>query len=961
MNNIPSGNVTFLFTDIEGSTKLAQKNSLSYVPALDKHDKILTEVIQSNKGFVFKTVGDAFCCAFENSDDALKAALDAQIELSSQEWKDAKIRVRMGIHSGKAEWSGSDYMGYLTLARSSRVMSAAHGNQILISNDVYENIKDNLDNYSERNISFRDFGERRLKDLIQPMRIFQIVSEKLQNEFPPIKTLDARPNNIPVQLTSFIGRDIEIPEIKSSLEKSRLVTLLGPGGTGKTRLSIQVGADLIDDFPNGVFLIELAPVSDPGWVPETILNSLKIKEEQGKSTTETLTGFLQDKEMLLLIDNCEHLINECANLCELLLQKCEKLKIFSTSREALNCPGEQIYRVPALSYPDPAMQETAETLSQYASVRLFIERALSVNPEFRVNNNNAPALAEICSRLDGIPLAIELAAARTKAMSVEKINERLDNSFRLLSGGVRTALPRQQTLKALIDWSYDLLSENERLLLVRLSVFNGSWSLEAAERICSDGNISEMEILDLMSQLVEKSVIMYDDINERYKMLETIRQYGNDKLEASGESDYLIQNHFRYFKEFALHNLKDITGNTQIETLKLIETDINNIYKALSEFENLQDNEEGVRLAVALDTFWDIKGDYSSMAKWNEISFKYIDQIPDGLKADILYTAGMINKNGGKYKVAESLHEECLMLRLAMKDRSKISNSLWAIGEIESIKGNFMKARAYYEKCLEIRKEINKKTGITSVINSLSNISLYLKEYEKARSLMLENLDLLRENNEKRPIALTLYNLAIVEHNLAGSQPGDYTKANEYLEESLLIFRQLGNNMNIAYCYILYGLIEVNLKNLEKARTLMNDGLSLMRKANYKFGIGNALFNLGNIELKLGNLEKAKSLIEECLMIKIEFHDKRTIAGCFSKLSQIAELLSEHKKSLLLFCSSKRLNEDLGITETEESILENEEIYSRLISKLGDDEFSNLVGIGRSLTMDQAVEIALSK
>ena len=961
MNNIPSGNVTFLFTDIEGSTKLAQKNTELYIPALDKHNKILSEVVQSNKGFVFKTVGDAFCCAFENSNDAVKAALDAQIELSSQDWKDAEVKVRMGIHSGKAEWSGSDYMGYLTLARSSRIMSAAFGKQILISNDVFENIKDNLSYYSEEKTSFRDFGERRLKDLIAPMRIFQVVSDKLQTEFPPIKTLDVRPNNIPVQLTSFIGRDIEIPEIKSSLEKSRLVTLLGPGGTGKTRLSIQVGADLIDDFPNGVFLIELAPVSDPGWIPETILNSLKIKEEKGKSTTETLTDFLKDKEMLLLIDNCEHLIDECAKLCELLLMKCQKLKIISTSREALNCPGEQIYRVPALAYPDPAMQETAETLSQYASVRLFIERALSVNPEFRVNNNSAPALAEICSRLDGIPLAIELAAARTKVMSVEKINERLDNSFKLLTGGIRTALPRQQTLKALIDWSYDLLSENEKLLLVRLSVFNGNWSLEAAEEICSDGKISDTEILDLMSQLVEKSVIIYDDISERYKMLETIRQYGKEKLEVSGESEDLIKRHFRFFKEFAMNNLKDITGKNQIESLRLIETDINNIYKALSEFENLHDKEEGVRLAVALDTFWDIKGDFSSMAKWNEISFKYIDQIPDGLKADILYTAGMINKNSGKYKIAESLHEECLMLRLAIKDRSKISNSLWAIGEIESIKGNFMKARAYYEKCLEIRKEINKKTGITSVINSLSNISLYLNEYENARSLMLENLDLLRENNEKRPIALTLYNLAIVEHHLAGNQPSDYIKANEYLEESLLIFRQLGNNMNIAYCYILYGLIEVNLKNLEKARTLMNDGLSLMRKANYKYGVGNALFNLGNIELKLGNLEKAKSFIEECLMIKIEFHDKRTVAACFSKLSQIAELLSDYKKSLLLFCSSLKINEDLGTIETEESILERKEIYSRLNSKLSDDEFSILMEKGRSLTMDQAVEIALSE
>lgn len=289
MDKKPEGNVIFLFTDIEGSTKLAQKDTDNYTLALEKHNEILSEIIQSNNGFVFKTVGDAFCCAFGNASDAIKAAVESQIMLASEDWREMVIKVRMGIHSGKAEWSGSDYMGYLTLARTSRLMSTAHGNQILVSNDVYESIKDDSHYINDVKISFRDFGERRLKDLITPMKIFQIVSEKLQTEFPPIKTLDARPNNIPVQLTSFIGREIEIPEIKVLLGRSRLITLLGPGGTGKTRLSIQVGADLIDDFPDGVFLVELAPVADPSWIPEAVMNSLKIKEEKGKSIRETLT------------------------------------------------------------------------------------------------------------------------------------------------------------------------------------------------------------------------------------------------------------------------------------------------------------------------------------------------------------------------------------------------------------------------------------------------------------------------------------------------------------------------------------------------------------------------------------------------------------------------------------------------------------------------------------------------
>lgn len=960
MDKKPEGNVTFLFTDIEGSTKLAQKDATVYNAALEKHNEILYEVFQNNNGFVFKTAGDAFCCAFQNSNDAIKAAVETQIKLESVDWKEMVIKIRMGIHSGKAAWSGSDYMGYLTLARTSRLMSTGHGGQILVSNDVYDTIDTNSDYFSEENISYRDFGERRLKDLIIPMKIYQVVSEKLQGEFPPIKTLEARPNNIPIQLTSFIGRDIEIPEIKVLLEKSRLVTLLGPGGTGKTRLSIQVGADMIDNFPDGVFIVEFAPVSDPLWVAETVMNSLKIKEEKGKSIQESLISFLANKEMLIIIDNCEHLINECSVFCQLLLEKCPKLKIIATSREALNCDGEQIYRVPALPVPDLAMLDTAEELSQYSSVRLFIERALTVNPNFRVNNNNVPALAEICFRLDGIPLAIELAAARTKNMSVEKIHERLNDSFRLLTGGVRTALPRQQTLKNLIDWSYNLLSDEEKILFARLSVFNGSWSLEAAEIICSDESVSKAEIFDLMFQLAEKSVIIYDDNSERYKMLETIRQYGDEKLMLSGTSDKLYKNFFEYFNRFSLKNSAGVKGNSQIEAFKLFDDEINNINKALSEIINLPDKEFALRFISYVQIFWDAKGDYTSRAKWNDISLKYADQVNDELKSDIYYFSGLVYKDNGNYKLADKYMEECLILRLKFANKSKISASLWSMGEIENIKGNFMKARAIFEKCLEMRIELNNKPGIKSVRNSLASIYIYQRDFEKARSYMLENLAQLREENEKRPIAITLYNLALIENESAGNKPEDYIKANEYLEESLLIFHELGINMNIAYIYILYGLIEEKLGNIDKAKILLNDGLSLMRKINYKYGAGNALINLGNIEFNMKNYELSKSYIKECISIKLEYNDKRTIAFCFSILSKIAEALSDYEKSILLFSNSEKLYEDLGSVKTEKEIQANNEFCSRLKSKLGNDEFSELMEKGRSLTIEKAAEIALS-
>jgi class 3 adenylate cyclase len=494
----PTGNVTFLFTDIEGSTRLSQQFPDSLQSSLDKHHSILNKAIESYNGFVFEIVGDAFCCAFEKAEDAVKAAVHAQLKLKKEKWDEAEIKIRIGIHSGIAEWNGNNYMGYITLARAARVMSSAYGEQVLISNDAYEQCKyefaitlsdidqgiskgggcDQKAFNEDHAISFRDLGERRLKDVIQPIRIFQIIASGLREDFPPLNTLDARPNNLPVQLTSFIGREDDIKQIKNLLKRTHLLTLKGSGGVGKTRLALQAGADIIDEFSNGVFIVSLASVDEPSLILQAISKSLGLKEGQSLSPEEMLSGYLKNKEILLILDNCEHLITDCSKISEMLLRKCLKLKIISTSREALNCNGELVYSVQPLSVPDISEEISPEHLTQFESVRLFIERALAINPSFRVNNQNAPFLAELCSRLDGIPLAIELAVARIKILSLEKVCERLSDRFKLLTGGTRTALPRQQTLRALIDWSYELLSENEKTLFSRLSLFSGFFHKE---------------------------------------------------------------------------------------------------------------------------------------------------------------------------------------------------------------------------------------------------------------------------------------------------------------------------------------------------------------------------------------------------------------------------------------------------------------------------------------------------
>ncbi|MBK8552251.1 MAG: adenylate/guanylate cyclase domain-containing protein [Ignavibacteria bacterium] len=633
--NIPTGTVTFLFTDIEGSTKLSQDYPETYHSILTRHNEILHEAVESNSGFVFKTVGDAFCCAFQNAEDAVKAAVDAQINFNSENRKNTVVKVRIGIHTGNAEWNEKDYMGYITLARTSRVMSAAYGGQILATEKVYE-----LTEWKTvTGISFRDLGERRLKDLIQPVKLFQILSQGLTSDFPPLKTLDARPNNLPVQLTNFIGREKEIIEIKNLLSEFRHITMLGPGGTGKTRLALQVAADLIDEFSNGVWVIELAPLFDPLLVPSAFVRTLGITEPPGQDTLSTLVNYLKDKEILLILDNSEHLINACANITEKLLKNCCGLKIIVTSREALRSDGEYTYRVTSLRHPQPKETNTLQELSQFEAVRLFIERALAVNSGFRVNNENAPALAEICYQLDGIPLAIELAAARIKILSVEKICEKLNDRFKLLTSGKRTALPRQQTLRAMIDWSYDLLTDKEKILFQRLSVFSGGWTLEAAEEVCSDDNIESYEIIDTHTNLLDKSLISSTETsgNIRFYMLESLKQYAIEKL---GTDSVTAVKHLNYFMKLADHEQMRKDGMEVIDWVNLIDSEIDNIRTAIHRAsENNPD--EAFIIVNNMTEFWNVKG---SFLEGLQTCLKVLDtklEYDEILKARVLYSAGL--------------------------------------------------------------------------------------------------------------------------------------------------------------------------------------------------------------------------------------------------------------------------------------------------------------------------------
>jgi len=603
-------NVTFLFTDIERSSVLWEMHPQAMGRALAQHDALLRVVLAEHRGQVFKTMGDAFCVAFEDALDAVQAAVAAQRQLAIAVWEETgPLRVRMALHTGEVERRDGDYFGP-TLNRVARVLSTGHGGQTLLSSTTAALVRSIL----PADIALRDLGERRLKDLNRPERIFQFVVLDLPADFPPLRSLEVLPNNLPAQVTSFVGRAREMAEVKRLLGTTRLLTLTGPGGTGKTRLSLQVAAEVLEGFPHGVWLVELATVTDPEWVPEAVAAALEIRMEAERTALETLIDALRARHLLLVLDNCEHLIEASARLATTLLQRCREVRILASSREALNIPGETLWNVPALALPDSfRLVKSLEfrELVALESVQLFVERAAAVRPGFELTPENAPVVAEICWRLDGIPLALELAAARIKLLPLGQILERLDDRFRLLTGGSRTALPRQQTLGALIEWSYDLLSESERRLLRRLAVFVAGRTLEMAEEVCSGDGLERRDIFDLLSSLADKSLIMAERGAEeapRYTLLESIWSFAEEKLEQHQETDQYRRRHLDYFVRFAEAMEPELFRVHQKAWLDRLTVEQANLNQALrTSLEHPETIEQGLRLASSLIRYWEVR------------------------------------------------------------------------------------------------------------------------------------------------------------------------------------------------------------------------------------------------------------------------------------------------------------------------------------------------------------------
>ena len=955
MEALPTGTVTFLFTDIEGSTKLAQEYPNEMPALLARHHEILHQAIQSQNGYVFQIIGDAFCAAFHSASDALKAAMEAQCMLQTSgllENSDVSVRVRMGIYTGTAQLTADNqYSGYTTLALTQRIMSAGHGGQVLLSGSTRELVRDTL----PENTELIDLGEKRLKDLLRPEHLFQLNVSGLTTVFPPLKTLDIYPNNLPIHLTSFIGRENEISEVKQELNDHRLITLTGSGGTGKTRLSLQVAVELIEKFDHGVWFVELAPLTNPDLIPQTILSAIGVKEQQGITPLDLLKEYLHEKRTLIVLDNCEHIISTCAEVVNTLLRVAPDIKILASSREALGVRGEVSYPVPSLTLPNVKHLPSIEGLSQYEAVRLFIDRALLASPHFIVDKDNAPFIAQICHRLDGIPLAIELAAARVKVLSVDQISKRLDDRFRLLTGGARTALPRQQTLRALIDWSYDLLSNTERLLFLRLSVFAGGWTLEAAEEVCVGDGIDSFEVLDLLSQLVNKSLVVVIEKSKsgetRYRMLETIRQYAREKLLETGGSEVVHQRHLAYFVQLAERAEPELYTSKQVFWFHHLDNEFDNLRIAL-EWGLTSDVKAGLRLLVSLRFFWEIRSLFREVGDWStRLLERYHDKDILRTRALILCSHSILQL--GNFIQARAMAEQSLQLSRTLHEQAAEAFSLWGLGVVIVGQGDVRHGIPMVEESLALYQRLGDEIGTTV---TTAWLSLNHNDMDRSKAYIKEGLRLSRELGHLSWIAACLNVLAqrvIWEGDLSSPIP--------WLEEARLINRQLGDVAGEGFVLLIYGILAYWQGDYQQACSHLEEAMELTEKVGSYMSALWARVNLAYTRLRQGDMAQAKKMFALCIE---RFQKAGNNIGMIYAIEGVASLSvnqNQPERAARLFAWTDAIREKIGDQRppVEQASVDND--LAAIQSQVDDATFAKLWENGSILSLEQAIALTLEE
>jgi predicted ATPase/class 3 adenylate cyclase len=798
MGELPTGTVTFLFTDIEASTRLLQTLGAGWKAVLEDHNRLLRGAIREAGGIDLRTEGDSFFAVFRAAPAAVAAADAAQRALAAHPWPpEASVRVRMGMHTGEGAVGGDSYVG-LDVHRAARIAAAGHGGQVLLSSATAELVRAGL----APSLGLRDLGEHRLKDLARPERIFQLTIDGLTTGFPPIRSLET-PTNLPVQRTSFVGRAREVARVKELLRGPGLLTLTGPGGSGKSRLALQAARELLDDYPDGVFFVELAPITDPRLVPSAIADSVGARAEGSRPVLDTLRDHVRDREMCLVVDNFEQVLDAASVVADL-LAAAPRMRILATSREPLHLTGEQELAVPPLSLPDAGQPAVPEQLLRFESVVLFVQRAAAVDPGFRMNEANAAAVAELCRRLDGLPLAIELAASRVKVLSPEAILERLEHRLGLLTGGPVDVPARQRTLRGAIAWSYDLLDDAEQVVFRRLSVFAGGWTLEAAEAVANPGTELGRDVLEVLGSLVNKSLIRRvpsDPKAVRFGMLETIREFGVEQLESAGEAEPTRDRHASHFLGIVEAAEPHLRGFDQKRWLDLLELEHDNLRAALRRSIDAGLPTTGLRLVGALWRFWQMHGHLAEGRRWTETVLSLpasAERTPERAKA--LTALGGVAYWQEDLPVTRRSYEEALAIARELGDRSAeaeglynmayppayegdmgtavvtleqsrtmfedlgvrrgVADCVWLLAIVARLEGDTASARALAEESLRMHREVGDRFGATDALHVLGRIALAQKDLDTAGASFLEALVNDEQVGNRTGMGIVLDNLA---------------------------------------------------------------------------------------------------------------------------------------------------------------------------------------------------------
>jgi predicted ATPase/class 3 adenylate cyclase len=916
MADLPTGTLTYLFTDIEGHSRPWDTHPQAMRTAMARHDALLTAVFAQHDGVVVRPrgEGDSLFTVFVRASDAVAAALAGQRALAAEDWGVVgPLRVRMGLHTGEADLREGDYYGS-AVNRCGRIRSAAYGGQVLLSTATATLVRGAL----PPDTWLIDVGRHRLRNLHEPEQLFQLAAPDVPRDFPPLKTLDTQPNNLPLQLTSFVGRERELTALRTLLQQARLVTLVGPGGTGKTRLALEAAAEALDGFPDGVFFVDLTPLGDPGLVAQTIARAQGLRDNEGRSHEEALRAFLRDKHRLLVLDNFEHLL-EAAPLVADLLQACPHVRVLVTSREPLRLRGEQLYPVAPLGVA--AGETPARTLVQSEGVQLFVERARARQPDFALSDAIVATVAAICTRLDGLPLAIELAAAHLRLLPPEALLARLERRLPLLVGGARDAPARQRTLRDTIGWSYELLTSLEQVLFRRLAEFAGGWTLDAAEAVWGVEGDAGVAVLEGLESLIDKSLVHRAEAAEgepRFGMLETVREFAREQVEAHGEAEALRGRHLTSFLALAETAEPHLTSATREPWLTRLDAEQDNLRAALGWAVETGDVISALRLAGALQWYWFFRGRLSEGRRWLEraLALPGAEDRTVG-RAKALAGAWWLAFEQGERRARLPQLEECVAIWRQVGDTRGLAHALVFLG-LAQRHGDATALCACFEESTALFRAMDDRWGLAHALY------FYVAALGTSR------------NYAQQPLA-------------------DGPDVRSLIAQSHALFRELDDPWGLGGTLWQRGMVAAQEGDIATAHTLLGESLAQSRRAQDAWRITATLATLADLAVTAGDLAGAVALYQESLATARELSEMEAIETCLTGTAQVLWKHGRPAVAVRMLATVESVLDLAGLAAESHSRRRLASATAPLRVELGEEAFAAAWKDGRALSLEQAI------